>query len=457
MLHLFIADLFVKQKDIFTNPFSSLKLVVFHVDELINYTVYSQEFDNAGVYKFNQTIHVPLKFDEQVGNVHHFQFAIVGSDETGDTVRLGSAQFTLSANDKNMTKIIDILDGDDDESDDIVAELLITIFRSATSIDIDDIPNLKPNHMHNKQKRDENTVKEYAFLIARRCHRPFQANDHPVTFDESTEERINRHVQAYVPSSTVQQASPRTSIPIMGEPKKHPKKLAASKQKKPEAPKLRKTCMAVGFVNNTWPETNNNNQAMDQEKKAFQLRLARARQLELLKEIAVEMKARNQVRKLQKQQQVDKSKESGDLLQHQQQQQYHKSKHDHLVRYQVLTKEFLAKEQEIQELKIWLAKHNKGSSSSKIPVVKKKKGNMVSQASPSSPSSLLLQQQTELITKTTAIAKRRERQSNHKQQQLQPRQQPTRPSHSANISSSNNRLLTTLCTMMSQQATIHSP
>lgn len=59
-------------------------------------------------------------------------------------------------------------------------------------------------------------------------------------------------------------------------------------------PKLRKTCMAVGYVHNTWPETN----TAEYEKKMYQLQQANERKQELLKAIEEQMQHRLQAHQM---------------------------------------------------------------------------------------------------------------------------------------------------------------
>lgn len=59
-------------------------------------------------------------------------------------------------------------------------------------------------------------------------------------------------------------------------------------------PKLRKTCMAVGYVHNTWPETD----TAEYEKKMYQLQLADERKNELLKAIDEQLQHRKQAQQL---------------------------------------------------------------------------------------------------------------------------------------------------------------
>lgn len=361
ILHLFIADIQLNSAKSVSKQCTGLKLLIVHEDDFREYGIVTHEESGHLLFKFHQTIHIPMKKahtdHDYIHKLHFTVFALFNQNNVSEqAVRIGSGVIHTSLQDTTITKTVILqVDHPKDKTGrltkptaasknrmikevegGVLGKLAVTFFYNDTAINIGDaVP------FPTSGKSSNGGVQEYSFLLSRKLRS--KDPDSTVTFDPTVEDRVAKDAEWYVteqviaghakassdsmkksPTSRNQATTNTKSSPyhdksqanfskesLTYSPGQKKKKSPAGKAKANvpvEPPKLRKTHMGVGYVKNAWPEPSAAATAL--EKKIYQLQLASEKKMKLLKEIEAQLE---QSRKAQVQKNADKKVYHTDL------------------------------------------------------------------------------------------------------------------------------------------------
>ena len=343
MLHLYISDVTLSDRSLSESltsslkPPKSLKLHVVYENEFKEFGTVSREYLGKHLYKFNQTIPIPIRRPKDVELKHYLHFKLFSPIANDDLQRLGTGQLGISAGDDILTKTVVF---HDDVTNEIVGRASVTVFFNQSKIAIGE----GSSHVQEISVDPKKKEKEYAFLLSRRLRRshvPYTPVAHDPILDHRISEETDWYIQnnVKIPNTLSSKTKRSASAPVRrtghSEPPAalsvyHPatpsmtfakssqshraktptrtrivassatplySTAAAAAAGKWTPPKLRKTCMSVGYVHNHWPETD----TAEYDKKMYQLQLANERKMELLKAIDEQIRHRQQQQQRQQQ------------------------------------------------------------------------------------------------------------------------------------------------------------
>lgn len=304
ILHFFVGDLYLER---FPQALKFLKLVV-KLDECREHGIASDLYLSDNIVRFNQTIHFPVGDDESTV-INELEVLLYSVQQDSEESLLGFSKFVCTSGEHSITKTINLHDSRGVQ----VGKVPVTSFYYKSAIKLGDRVMFKPRY--------EPNAKEYSFLLSRRFRQPSKAL--PVTFNNEIEHRLDNEARDLiardfkivssnkvapkkvttkqpVPSNTaakdsmtynpgmtrngaMSDAARGRVVPGQATQKKVTKKAAAP-------PKLRETRMSVGYVKDSlWPERNTG----EAERNLYRLQQASQMKLQLLNDIAMNVKIRN--------------------------------------------------------------------------------------------------------------------------------------------------------------------
>eukprot|EP01039_Chlorochromonas_danica_P008294 gene8295-9145_t len=278
ILQLFIADVLFddinnqilkKTKDENDIIASSFKLVITEEEDNRNteFGLYSKSRTDSLSVPFHQAVCILLKEAQESGFLVKLRFDLFAVEQRGGGTSshpLGSALVVWSNLDPNLSKRVQLFDhrgGSQGHLRITVAYLPAPPSSSSSSLNQNASLPIPPTDQG----------KEYAFLLHRKLRRP---EDDLVTYDKKVNKAIKKDTEGYA-KAKVEKKRPQSAP----RPNKSPARIVPPKRA--ESPKLRKTCMSVGYVNNAWPEPED----YLTEKQLFKLKLATEKKMQLLKDI----------------------------------------------------------------------------------------------------------------------------------------------------------------------------
>eukprot|EP01031_Cornospumella_fuschlensis_P035450 gene35450-42968_t len=258
LLQIFVSDVHTKSS-FSTKDVEGLKLVVFYEEELREFSVQSRGQIDSSVFRFHQTIYIPLKHAELNAYIHRLKFELFALKK-GKTVCIGSNTVPASSSDSKITRSMDLYN----KRSEVTAMAMLSFFFNSSSLDIGE------NVIFKTHKVDKS--KEYSFLLSRKLRRG--SAEVPVAFDRQLNATIEKDTLAYTQKI-------RPSSAPRARPSSAPRgNTTSNTTRPPSAPprpatpsKTRKTCMSVGYVKNAWPEP----EEFSEEKQLYKLKLVTER------------------------------------------------------------------------------------------------------------------------------------------------------------------------------------
>ncbi|RYH00860.1 hypothetical protein EON65_48730, partial [archaeon] len=180
-----------------TKDIDSLKLVIVYEEDLCEFSIQSKAQIDTSVFRFHQTIYIPLKHGELNAYIHRLRFELLAVKKD-KTMCVGTNTLPASGIDSKISRSLDLYN----KRSEVTALAMLSFFFNSSSLDIGENVAFKPS------KGDKS--KEYSFLLSRKLRTG--SREAPVAFDRQLNATVERDTLAYTqkirPSS-----APRTRPP----------------------------------------------------------------------------------------------------------------------------------------------------------------------------------------------------------------------------------------------------